>query len=260
MDDNKLPPVWQKIQILSGLAASILVPLIIGIVGQGINRSIQANEIGLRYVELAVDILKEPPRSETENLRNWAVSVVNGYSRVPLPEAAQQELQQETLGVNLVAAFEGVNSAEDGKIYPYDDGLGNQVIGYGHLIQPHEQQSGSINIDGELVPFAEGISQAQAKTLLDQDLEPIRQKIDDLVTVELTNNQRDALASFTYNVGLRAFEESTLLKKLNAGEYDAVPAELTKFTKAGGVELPGLVDRRKAEIELWNKPDAPAQE
>ncbi|MBD2107525.1 lysozyme [Nodosilinea sp. FACHB-13] len=256
MDDDKLPPVWQKILMLSGLAASILVPLSIGMVGHS-NRSIQANNMGLR----SVDVLGEPPRSEAESLGKWAVSLINGHSHAPLPEVAQQEkLQPETPGVELVATFEGAGLAEDGKIYPYDDGLGNQIIGYGHLIQPQEHQSGTINIDGELVPFARGISQAQAKTLLDQDLKPIRQKIDDLVTVELVNNQRDALASFVYNIGLQAFEESTLLKKLNAGEYDAVPAELMKFTKAGGEEFPGLVNRRKAEVELWNTPDASAQE
>ncbi|MBD2111333.1 MULTISPECIES: lysozyme [Cyanophyceae] len=255
MDDDKLPPVWQRILMLSGLAASILVPLIIGMVGHS-NRSIQANNMGLR----SVDVLGEPPRSEAESLGKWAVRLINGHSHAPLPEVAQQELQLETPGVDLVATFEGVSLAEDGKIYPYDDGLGNQIIGYGHLIQPHEQQSGTIDIDGALVPFAKGISQAQAKTLLDQDLKPIRQKIDDLVTVELTNNQRDALASFVYNIGLQAFEESTLLKKLHAGEYDAVPTELMKFTKAGGEEFPGLVNRRKAEVELWNTPDASTQE
>lgn len=222
MDDDKLPPVWQKVQIFSGLAASVLVPLSIGMVRQSIN--------------------------------------ANSYSPAPLPEATQQEPQQETLGVDLVATFEGSRSAKDGKIYPYDDGLGNQIIGYGHLIQPHEQQSGTITIDVEAVPFASGINAAQAKALLDQDLKPIRQEVDNLVAVELTNNQRAALASFMYNVGPQTFAESTLLKKLNAGEYDAVPAELRKFIRAGDAELPGLVTRRKAEIELWHKPDALAQE
>ncbi|MBD1874168.1 lysozyme [Nodosilinea sp. FACHB-131] len=219
MDDDKLPPVWHKVQILSGLAASVLVPLSIGMVRQGIN--------------------------------------AKGYSPAPLPEATQQEPQQDP-GVELVATFEGSRSAGDGKIYSYNDGLGNQIIGYGHLIQPHEQQSGTITIDGEAVPFAIGISAAQAKALLDQDLKPIRQEVDKLVAVELTNNQRAALASFMYNVGPQTFAESTLLKKLNAGEYDAVPAELMKFIRAGAEELPGLVTRRKAEIELWHKPDAPA--
>ncbi|MBW4463085.1 MAG: lysozyme [Nodosilinea sp. WJT8-NPBG4] len=221
MDDDKLPPVWQKVQIFSGLAASILVPLSIGMVRQSIN--------------------------------------ANSYSPAPLPEAAQQEPQQDP-GVDLVATFEGSRSAKDGKIYPYDDGLVNQLIGYGHLIQPHEQQSGTITIDGEGVPFTHGISAAQAKALLEQDLQPIRQEVDNLVAVELTNNQRAALASFMYNVGPQTFAESTLLKKLNAGEYDAVPAELMKFIRAGDEELPGLVTRRQAEIELWHKPDAPAQE
>ena len=54
-----------------------------------------------------------------------------------------------------------------------------------------------------------------------------------------------------FNVGESAFAKSTLLKKLNAGQYDAVPAELMKWTKGGGKELPGLVRRRRAECAMW---------
>ncbi|EJF84204.1 hypothetical protein MCU_00872 [Bartonella elizabethae Re6043vi] len=59
--------------------------------------------------------------------------------------------------------------------------------------------------------------------------------------------------SFCYNVGTTAFCNSTLLKKLNNGEYEAVPAELQKWTKAGGKRLQGLVHRRVAEAGLWAK-------
>ena len=68
-----------------------------------------------------------------------------------------------------------------------------------------------------------------------------------------------ALVGFAFNAGTGAFRQSTLLRKLNAGEYDAVPFELAKWNKttiAGRrVVSPGLVNRRAAEAGLWVKGD-----
>ncbi|OLL48068.1 lysozyme [Bartonella henselae] len=61
------------------------------------------------------------------------------------------------------------------------------------------------------------------------------------------------LLSFYYNIGILAFQNSTLLKKLNQGDYKAVPAELQKWTKVGGKRLQDLVHRRAAEAGLWAK-------
>lgn len=93
--------------------------------------------------------------------------------------------------------------------------------------------------------------------MLKQELEPIRQAVDELVKVPLNQNQLEALTSFTFQVGLGTFSSSTLLKVLNEGKYERVPDELRRWNKAGGRELPGLVQRRKAEIELWNKAVSP---
>ena len=67
----------------------------------------------------------------------------------------------------------------------------------------------------------------------------------------MTQNQFDTLVSFAFNCGTAALRRSTLLKRVNAGAFDAVPAELMKWTKADGKELPGLVRRRRAEAALW---------
>lgn len=72
-----------------------------------------------------------------------------------------------------------------------------------------------------------------------------------LVKVALNQHQRDALISFTFNLGQGNLRDSTLLKKLNAGDYGAVPAELDKWIKAGGRTLPGLVKRRAGEGALF---------
>uniref|UniRef100_UPI001ABB7991 lysozyme n=2 Tax=Bartonella TaxID=773 RepID=UPI001ABB7991 len=93
----------------------------------------------------------------------------------------------------------------------------------------------------------------QAEELLCKDLRQFENTVAKAVTVSLNSWQFAALVSFCYNVGTIAFCNSTLLKKLNNGEYEAVPAELQKWTKAGGKRLQGLVHRRVAEAGLWAK-------
>ena len=97
------------------------------------------------------------------------------------------------------------------------------------------------------------ITVAQAEAALEYDLNETAAKIDELVKVELTDNQFGALVSFAFNVGLGAFTKSTLLKKLNKGEYASVPAELAKWRFNDGKVMTGLINRRAAESGLWAK-------
>lgn len=60
-----------------------------------------------------------------------------------------------------------------------------------------------------------------------------------------------AIADFAYNLGLGRLRTSTLRKKINASELDAVPTELRKWVNGGGRKLPGLIKRREAEIALF---------
>jgi hypothetical protein len=71
-----------------------------------------------------------------------------------------------------------------------------------------------------------------------------------MVKVPLIQAQFDVLVSFAFNCGTAALKRSTLLKRVNAGAFEAVQAELMKWTKTDGRELPGLV-RRRAEAALW---------
>lgn len=59
-----------------------------------------------------------------------------------------------------------------------------------------------------------------------------------------------ALIDFTYNLGANALKNSTLRRKVNAGEWGAVPDEFRKWDKAGGRVLRGLTIRREAEAAL----------
>ncbi|MDR9777190.1 lysozyme [Rhizobium hidalgonense] len=95
------------------------------------------------------------------------------------------------------------------------------------------------------------ITSEQSTALLYQDLASFEAAVESAVKVPLTDNQFAALVSFAFNVGAANFRSSTLLKKLNAGNYAAVPAELAKWTKSKGKTMPGLVNRRAAEAGLW---------
>lgn len=108
--------------------------------------------------------------------------------------------------------------------------------------------------DGRRVTEGEGpIDREAARRLLANDLRHADRAIADLVTVPLTHSQRAALLSFIYNVGRGAFARSMLLMHLNAGRMDAAAGEFTRWNKAGGVVLSGLVRRRAAEAALFTR-------
>lgn len=98
------------------------------------------------------------------------------------------------------------------------------------------------------------ISKQEAEDLLRDDLRRFEDGVESLVTVPLNDNQFSALVSFSFNVGLGALGGSTLLRLLNQGAYEAVPAQLMRWNKAAGRVLPGLSRRREAEAALWNTP------
>jgi len=94
---------------------------------------------------------------------------------------------------------------------------------------------------------------------LSQDLNWFENEINYRVK-NINQNQFDALVSFVFNIGGHAFRESTLLKKLNAGEYDQVPDQLRRWIYSGGKVVKGLINRREKEIERWNTPDSEEQQ
>lgn len=95
------------------------------------------------------------------------------------------------------------------------------------------------------------ISDEEADIILSRDLAVIEAQVQAAVKVHLNQRQYDTLISFVFNVGIAAFRKSTLLKKLNANQYDEVPSELLKWNRVKGKVVAGLTNRRKAEADFW---------
>jgi len=151
-------------------------------------------------------------------------------------------------GKNLFKEWEGLVTHE------YLDSGGAPTIGIGHLLTRSERTSGKIVIGGQAIDYRNALTEQQCWDLLDQDLDSTERTVNGAVIAPLNQNQFDALVSFTFNVGDGAFRGSTLLRLLNQGQYDQVPAQLRRWDKDNGHVVRGLINRREKEITLWNTP------
>jgi GH24 family phage-related lysozyme (muramidase) len=126
-------------------------------------------------------------------------------------------------------------------------------IGYGHQLTDADVHSHTLTIGGRAVRWGprRPLTEDQVEQLLAQDLDLKLAQVKGLVDRHLTDNQWQALADFVYNEGIDAFRDSTLLKVINAGELDKVPAQLRLWRRAHGKILGSLIRRREAEIALW---------
>ena len=132
--------------------------------------------------------------------------------------------------IDLIKKYEGFSAR------PYKCPAGVLTIGYGRTIdvRPYE------------------ITTKEAETIwLDKYVKTIADQILAIVKVELSNNQICALIDFVYNLGIGNFKSSTLLRKINQGDFSAAANEFLKWNKAGGIVLKGLENRRIAERMLF---------
>ena len=95
------------------------------------------------------------------------------------------------------------------------------------------------------------ITREQAERLLRQDVRWVEDTINNHVKVPLNQNQYDALGSFIFNVGATAFKRSTLLRKLNKGDYQGAADQFPRWNKQKGRVLRGLTRRRHDERKLF---------
>ena len=134
----------------------------------------------------------------------------------------------------------------------YKDVAGYLTIGVGHKLIQDELTSGKIWIGEKPIKYRNGLTEDQVMTLLSQDLERFEKVVNENIKVELNQNQFDTLVSFSFNVGVNAFKNSTLLRLLNQNLYERVPGELKRWIYSGGNRIDGLIKRREKEIILWN--------
>ena len=137
-------------------------------------------------------------------------------------------------GIALIKKFEGC------ELEAYKCAAGVLTIGYGHT---------------KGVTDGMQITKAEADEMLVEELATYEGYVSDAVNNQLDQCMFDALVSWTYNLGPTNLRSSTMLKVLNAGEYDEVPAQMKRWNKASGKVLEGLIRRREAESLLFEGKD-----
>ena len=136
------------------------------------------------------------------------------------------------LAVPLVMLYEGT------VLQSYRDPIGIVTACVGHT--------------GPELRMGQRYTRQQCEDMLYGDLLKHAQALD-CIKQPMTDGQKAAFLSFAFNVGTSAFCDSTLARKANAGDMPGACAELSRWTRAGGRELPGLVKRRAAERELCER-------
>lgn len=144
-------------------------------------------------------------------------------------------------GLSLVKQSEGFR----GKVYLDINGL--PTIGYGHKLHPPEE-------------FPNGLTEAEATTILLRDVRAAEQAVERMVRTALTQGQFDALVDFCFNLGQGRLAASKLLADLNAGRHDSAGEQLLLWDHAGTREVAALRARREAEFHLWHRPDGMGKE
>ena len=133
-------------------------------------------------------------------------------------------------GIALIKKFEGC------RLESYKCAAGVPTIGYGST---------------KLVEMGMTITQEGAEELLLKDIAEFEEFVLEASEMPLSQHQFDALVSWTFNLGPSNLNASTMLKVLNKGEYEDVPAQIKRWNKAGGKVLDGLIRRREAEALLF---------
>jgi lysozyme len=137
-------------------------------------------------------------------------------------------------GISLIKKFEGC------ELEAYKCAAGVWTIGYGHTKDVKEGDS---------------ILKEDAESMLMHELQEYCNDVDIAVKVDLKQNEFDALVSWTYNLGLTNLNSSTMLKVLNEGKHDEVPAQMKRWNKASGQVKQGLIRRREAEALMFEGKD-----
>ena len=144
-------------------------------------------------------------------------------------------------GIDLIKFYEGCPTDSSGNAVSYRCAANKKTIGFGSLKL----------IDGSPVEDNMTITKQDAEDLLAHELHEYEGYINNMVKADLNQNQFDALVSWVFNLGPSNLQASTLLKVLNAQDWDDVPNQITRWNKVNGVPNQGLMKRRNSEALLF---------
>tara|TARA_R100000742_G_C4274434_1_gene94403 strand:- start:326 stop:814 length:489 start_codon:yes stop_codon:yes gene_type:complete len=148
----------------------------------------------------------------------------------PRPSAAK-------IAAEVIKEFEGYSSE------PYLCPSGIPTIGYGNTMYTNGDR---VTMDDK------GITKKYAEKMLLDTVKSVEKQVKSVLDVKLNAHQLAALISFTYNVGIGNFSNSTLLSWINTRpSLEMIPSEFLRWNKSKGKVLNGLVRRREAEVEIW---------
>lgn len=145
-----------------------------------------------------------------------------------------------------------IHGEEGERLTAYPDEGGLWTIGKGHLIL----ETDTVVRNGKpahLHPFGpvREITADESDMFFERDTSIARNAVANKVSVPLTDNQRAALVSLVFNIGVAAFSNSTLLRLLNGGNYQAAADQFSVWKKVKGKDSPGLIARRARERALF---------
>lgn len=148
-------------------------------------------------------------------------------------------------GYELIKGFEGVRTKA------YKDSVGIPTIGIGFIKYSTGKRKGSaVKMQDTITP--EEIKQ-EFLVQVQEYVRGVNAAIRPEIKEGMTQNMFNALVSLCYNIGVRNFSRSTLVKKLNALDFDGAANEFLKWNRAGGKVVQGLTNRRIKEKNLFNK-------
>ena len=179
--------------------------------------------------KLSGGVLTQAQVIATDKLLSIDLDAVKNMLGIP------ESMSVSNKGVDLICEFEGK------RLVAYDDGVGVWTIGFGTIKYPN----------GVRVKKGDTCTLDQAKEYMRHDLIEFEHTVNSSVKVPLNQNQFDALVSLAYNIGSNAFKSSTLVKKLNAGDYQGAADQFNAWVNAGGKRMQGLVNRRDREKLLF---------
>ncbi len=137
---------------------------------------------------------------------------------------------------------------EGNRLTAYRDSVGILTVGVGHT-----SAAGPPTVTPGMT-----ITAAQSDEILSRDLATFERAVSNSVKVPITQNQFNALVSLAFNIGGGAFAKSTLVRRLNTGDYTGAANQFLRWNRAGGKVLRGLVTRREAERKQFLTPSVQA--